>query len=257
MMEDSLRAHERTHIITVRILHSNAISLHDRCRERALWRQTAHVRTSLRASHATLGRGRAPFFDFSFRRRFLRSVGDFAVCVRAVVLAMSSSAPAADAPCSHHPLDPQQTVYSDEFVRIVLVAKYPAFPAYFKVIWVAGCVCELSQLSAAGRRRLWLATLVAERALRALCVPPPTKINVCSIGNTVPHLHMHVMGRYEGDAKWPHSFWSPDVADAANPTLRGVAAPTAAQCVAYFAAPAHWRDDDDDDDEDARRNLYT
>ncbi|MEM7018028.1 MAG: HIT family protein [Pseudomonadota bacterium] len=33
------------------------------------------------------------------------------------------------------------------------------------------------------------------------------KINFAAIGNLVPQLHIHVVGRYEGDACWPHPVW--------------------------------------------------
>ena len=33
------------------------------------------------------------------------------------------------------------------------------------------------------------------------------KINVASIGNVVPRLHVHVVGRRPGDLCWPHPVW--------------------------------------------------
>jgi diadenosine tetraphosphate (Ap4A) HIT family hydrolase len=33
------------------------------------------------------------------------------------------------------------------------------------------------------------------------------KINVASIGNLVPQMHLHVVGRYAGDACWPKPVW--------------------------------------------------
>jgi hypothetical protein len=37
----------------------------------------------------------------------------------------------------------------------------------------------------------------------------PTKINLASLGNMVPHLHWHVIARFEGDARWPAPVWAP------------------------------------------------
>jgi len=34
-----------------------------------------------------------------------------------------------------------------------------------------------------------------------------TKINVAAIGNVVPQLHIHVVGRKPGDALWPNPIW--------------------------------------------------
>lgn len=33
------------------------------------------------------------------------------------------------------------------------------------------------------------------------------KLNVAAIGNMVPQLHIHVVGRFEGDFCWPHPVW--------------------------------------------------
>lgn len=33
------------------------------------------------------------------------------------------------------------------------------------------------------------------------------KINIASIGNKVPQLHVHVVGRFETDPLWPESIW--------------------------------------------------
>lgn len=36
----------------------------------------------------------------------------------------------------------------------------------------------------------------------------PVKINLASLGNQVPHLHWHIIPRYEDDAFFPDSIWS-------------------------------------------------
>ena len=37
------------------------------------------------------------------------------------------------------------------------------------------------------------------------------KINVAALGNQVPQLHVHVIGRYENDAAWPGPVWNAGV----------------------------------------------
>ena len=37
----------------------------------------------------------------------------------------------------------------------------------------------------------------------------PDKINIATIGNQVPQLHIHVVGRFTGDPLWPASIWQP------------------------------------------------
>ena len=38
------------------------------------------------------------------------------------------------------------------------------------------------------------------------------KINVAALGNQVPQLHIHVIGRYAADAAWPGPVWNAGVA---------------------------------------------
>lgn len=35
----------------------------------------------------------------------------------------------------------------------------------------------------------------------------PIKINVASLGNSVPQLHIHIIARFEDDAAWPRPVW--------------------------------------------------
>ena len=35
----------------------------------------------------------------------------------------------------------------------------------------------------------------------------PDKLNVASLGNQVPQLHVHVIARYRSDAAWPNPVW--------------------------------------------------
>jgi diadenosine tetraphosphate (Ap4A) HIT family hydrolase len=34
-----------------------------------------------------------------------------------------------------------------------------------------------------------------------------TKLNFAALGNVVPQLHLHVIGRHPGDVCWPHPVW--------------------------------------------------
>lgn len=38
----------------------------------------------------------------------------------------------------------------------------------------------------------------------------PDKLNVASIGNQVRQMHIHIVGRREGDAAWPGTVWACD-----------------------------------------------
>lgn len=38
----------------------------------------------------------------------------------------------------------------------------------------------------------------------------PDKLNIGSLGNIVPQLHVHIIARFKSDKTWPHSVWQPD-----------------------------------------------
>ena len=45
-----------------------------------------------------------------------------------------------------------------------------------------------------------------ERALRQHL--QPTKINIAALGNMVPHLHWHVIARFDWDSHFPAPVWA-------------------------------------------------
>jgi diadenosine tetraphosphate (Ap4A) HIT family hydrolase len=65
---------------------------------------------------------------------------------------------------------------------------------------------EMTDLAPADRTRLMETVFAVESALRE--VMQPLKINLASLGNMVPHVHWHVIPRYEGDAHFPQPIWS-------------------------------------------------
>jgi len=38
----------------------------------------------------------------------------------------------------------------------------------------------------------------------------PDKINIGSLGNMVPQLHIHIIARFKGDKAWPGALWGSD-----------------------------------------------
>ncbi len=88
--------------------------------------------------------------------------------------------------------------------RVILVddANYPGF---CRVIWNAH-VKEMTDLAIADRSALMQAVCKVEQAIRD--VMQPHKINLASLGNMVPHLHWHVIPRYQHDAHFPNPVWA-------------------------------------------------
>jgi diadenosine tetraphosphate (Ap4A) HIT family hydrolase len=66
-------------------------------------------------------------------------------------------------------------------------------------------VTEIHQLSADDRSSLMEEIALASRMIQTLYAPD--KINVGALGNLVPQLHIHVIGRYRTDRAWPGPIW--------------------------------------------------
>ena len=88
--------------------------------------------------------------------------------------------------------------------RVVRVVD-TAFPGFYRVIWNTH-VAEFTDLDAAGRGRCMDAVATVERVLREQL--RPTKINLASLGNAVPHLHWHVIARFDWDSRFPQPVWA-------------------------------------------------
>ena len=90
--------------------------------------------------------------------------------------------------------------------RLVRVTDSPEHPAFYRVIWNAH-VAEFSQLSPAHRLEMMEVVTQVESALREHL--HPTKVNLASLGNVVPHLHWHVVARFAWDSRFPQPIWGP------------------------------------------------
>jgi len=106
-------------------------------------------------------------------------------------------------------------VYADSKLSVIIVddANYPGF---CRVIW-RDHVREMSDLARDDRLLLNEAVYQVEQAVRE--VMQPTKVNVASLGNVVPHLHWHVIPRYTDDAHFPAPVWAAAVRQTEQTTL--------------------------------------
>ena len=78
------------------------------------------------------------------------------------------------------------------------------FPAFYRVIWQAH-VGEWTDLDEPARHECLRIVALVERVLRNALAP--TKINLASLGNVVPHLHWHVVARFDWDSHYPQPIW--------------------------------------------------
>jgi len=66
-------------------------------------------------------------------------------------------------------------------------------------------VIEICDLNAEDRQQLMVEIAQLSSLIRPL--PGVGKLNVGNLGNMVPQLHVHVIGRFAGDPAWPGPVW--------------------------------------------------
>lgn len=98
---------------------------------------------------------------------------------------------------------PHAVLWQDDFCRVVLL-KDADYPAYCRVELLAH-IKEMTDLAPSQRARMMKVVFAVEMALREML--NPTKINLASLGNKTPHLHWHVVPRFESDKHFPNSHW--------------------------------------------------
>ncbi len=85
-------------------------------------------------------------------------------------------------------------------VRLMDDSRFP-----WLVLIPARHATELFELSPLDRSSLMEEIATVSKALASIGLAD--KINVGSLGNIVPQLHVHVVGRRQGDAAWPGPVW--------------------------------------------------
>ena len=76
---------------------------------------------------------------------------------------------------------------------------------------------EVIDLDAAQQAQLMQEIDRASRALQAAV--KPHKLNVATLGNVVPQLHIHVIARFHDDIAWPRPVWGMATAQPYSPEL--------------------------------------
>ncbi len=100
-------------------------------------------------------------------------------------------------PTSENPL------WNGEHCRVILVddADYPGF---CRVIWNSH-IKEMTDLPVNQRIDFMNTVFAVESAVREIM--QPLKVNLASLGNMTPHLHWHVIPRYQDDTHFPNPIW--------------------------------------------------
>lgn len=87
--------------------------------------------------------------------------------------------------------------------RVVRVADSD-YPGFCRVIWNAH-VREMTDLTPAQQQYLMEVVFAVEQVVRDLFAPD--KINLASFGNMTPHVHWHVIPRWQDDRHFPQPVW--------------------------------------------------
>ncbi len=116
--------------------------------------------------------------------------------------------------------DGGQLIWRGAALRLIRVQE-AGYPAFYRVVWNAHAA-ELSDLSTDERNLCMHAVSEVERVLRDQLAP--TKINLAALGSVVPHLHWHVIARYDWDSHFPASVWATAQREADAGKLAAVAA---------------------------------
>ncbi len=100
--------------------------------------------------------------------------------------------------------EPSPPVVETECARVIRVTDVPGFPAFYRVVW-SEHIKEMSDLTPSQRGICMEVVTLVEKVLRQLS---PHKINLASLGNMVPHLHWHVIARFDWDSRFPDAIWA-------------------------------------------------
>jgi len=91
----------------------------------------------------------------------------------------------------------ENIIFKDSFLRVILVDE---IPGYIRVI-TNKHIKEYSELSDEEAINLTLTIKKIEEII--IKTLNPDKINIASLGNMVPHLHIHIIPRFKNDPWWP------------------------------------------------------
>ncbi len=109
-----------------------------------------------------------------------------------------------ECPLCNPPQGQEKVLFSNSVFRIIQVEE-PQFPGYFRVISQKH-VKEMSDLPV--NEQILIIEALSKMEEIIIETMQPTKVNWAQLGNMVPHLHWHLIARYEDDATFPGSIWS-------------------------------------------------
>ncbi len=93
------------------------------------------------------------------------------------------------------------TIWENEHLRIEIEkSEIPWLKIFTKIPYR-----EMSEVPLEIKRQIYTLLDLIEREM--LSYYKPAKINIASFGNYMPHLHWHIMARFEEDSYFPEPMW--------------------------------------------------
>lgn len=96
----------------------------------------------------------------------------------------------------------------------VLLAKNAAWP-WLLLVPMRENKVEVTDLTEHEQGELWREVDKVAKVMQQLMTPD--KLNIAAIGNIVRQLHVHVVGRFQGDPAWPAPIWGSGFSAAYTP----------------------------------------
>lgn len=113
---------------------------------------------------------------------------------------------------------PQEVLWHDDFCRVVLLNDTD-YPAYCRIELIEH-IKEMTDLAPQDRARTMKVVFAVETAMRE--VIQPDKINLASLGNKTPHMHWHIIPRFDDDKHFPNSHWGEARNDALQTSIHAL-----------------------------------
>lgn len=128
-------------------------------------------------------------------------------------------------------------LWQNDLMRVIDACD-PDYPAFTRVIWKAH-IAEMTDLDELARLELMRVVLLVEKIQRD--VLRPDKINLAAFGNIVPHLHWHIIARWQDDKHFPQAVWAvaPEATEQARQLQANRREKTVAQMDTYHQALIH------------------
>ncbi len=104
-----------------------------------------------------------------------------------------------------HPQLEQDCIVLGEFSLCSLLLLNDANYPWFILLPMRENISEIHQLSGDDQQQLMTESMYFCRCLEQ--VFQPDKLNIASLGNIVPQLHIHHIARFSTDACWPAPVW--------------------------------------------------